>query len=218
MHPHLNELFEQAKDALEKNEYARAEVSQRKGCELLRQAGGDEAALAAELEKLAGIHYTQKKFDLSASEYSEVIEKRRAFLPANDFAIIQPLFNLAKLHFENQKYDAAELEMRDVLALAETYSDSRQMKAFFLYELGWLLYFVGKYRESEPYLLRSLPLCDETYGRSNSQTIHVLSAIARLTQTRRTSAKTRNLSSGRPSRRVEGMRNCGGTTCLSFAV
>src|SRR4029077_18766888 len=70
--------------------------------------------------------------------------------------------------------------MRKALAWAETRSDSPESVAFCLYELGWLLYYVGKYRESEPYLLKALPICDAVHGGSHHQTIQVLGGIALL--------------------------------------
>jgi hypothetical protein len=48
--------------------------------------------------------------------------------------------------------------MRRVLSIAEAHSDSHETLAFCLYELGFLLYYVGKYREAEPLLLRALSI------------------------------------------------------------
>jgi tetratricopeptide (TPR) repeat protein len=75
----------------------------------------------------------------------------------------------AKSHWEGQKYELAETEMRKALSLAETRDDSPESAAFCLYELGWLLYYVGKYQEAEPYLLKALQICEATYGESHSQ-------------------------------------------------
>lgn len=55
------------------------------------------------------------------------------------------------------KYDLAETAFRRALAASEAQPESRDL-ARFLSELGFLLYFVGRYREAEPYLLRALPL------------------------------------------------------------
>src|SRR5690242_757003 len=49
-------LLQEAAEALKRKEYAKAEVLQRQGYELLREEGVDESRLAAELEKLADIH------------------------------------------------------------------------------------------------------------------------------------------------------------------
>jgi hypothetical protein len=57
---------------------------------------------------------------------------------------------MAKSHFEAQQYEAAETGMRRALAVTETRQDSAESVAFCLYELGWLLYFDGKYQEAEP--------------------------------------------------------------------
>lgn len=105
---------------------------------------------------------------------------REKFMPTNDFNIPRRLYRLAKSNFEAQNYDSAEAEMRKALALAETRSDFPDSVAFCLYELGWLLYYVGKYRESEPYLLKALPICEAVHGDSHSQTIQVLGGIALL--------------------------------------
>jgi tetratricopeptide (TPR) repeat protein len=175
-------LLQQAAEALKSKEYAKAEALQRQGCELLREDRVDESRLATELEKLADIHCTQKKFEQCANEYSKVVQMREKFMPANDSNILRPLYRLAKSHFEGQNYEFAEAEMRKVLALAETRSDSPESVAFCLYELGWLLYYIGKYRESEPYLLKALPICDAVHGGSHPQTIQVLGGIALLYQ------------------------------------
>ena len=173
-------LLEQAAEALKNKQYPNAEALQRKGCELLRELGGEESRLADEVEKLAQIHYVQKKFSTSASEYQEVVRMREKALPENDLGILKALYGLAKAHFEGQQYELSETEMRKALAIAEIRSDSRETLAFCLYELGWLLYYVGKHREAEPYLLKSLPICEKTYGRSHSQTIRALVGIALL--------------------------------------
>jgi tetratricopeptide (TPR) repeat protein len=173
-------LLQQAAEALNSKEYAKAEALQRQGCERLREEGVDESRLANELETLADIHCTQKKFEQCANEYTKVVQMREKFMPANDFNILRPLYRLAKSHFEAQNYESAEAEMRKALALAETRSDSPESLAFCLYELGWLLYYVGKYRESEPYLLKALPICDAVHGGSHAQTIQVLGGIALL--------------------------------------
>jgi tetratricopeptide (TPR) repeat protein len=173
-------LLQQAAKALKSKEYAKAEALQRQGCELLREEQVEESRLATELETLADIHCTQKKFKQCANEYSQVVQMREKFMPANDFNILRPLYRLAKSNFEAQNYESAEAEMRKALALGETYSDSPETMAFCLYELGWLLYYVGKYREAEPYLLRALPICEAVHGGSHHQTIQVLGGIALL--------------------------------------
>jgi tetratricopeptide (TPR) repeat protein len=165
---------------LEANQYAKAEALQRQACELLRGQPTDESVLAAEIEKLADIHCIQQKFDQCACEYAEVVSMREKFLPANDFNILRPLYRLAKSHFEGQKYELAEAEIRKALALTESRNDSPESVAFCLYELGWLLYFVGKYQDAEPYLLKAVSVCEAVQGSSHSQTVQVLGAIALL--------------------------------------
>jgi tetratricopeptide (TPR) repeat protein len=173
-------LLEQAAEALKNKQYANAEVLQRQACELIRGERLDDSRLATEIEKLADIHCIQKKFDECASEYAEAVRLREKFLPENDFEILRPLYRLAKSHFEGQKYDSAEAEMRRALSLAESRKDLPESVAFTLYELGWLLYYVGKYREAEPYLIRALSICEETHGATPNQTIQVLGRIALL--------------------------------------
>jgi tetratricopeptide (TPR) repeat protein len=174
-------LLQQAAEALKSKEYAKAEVLQRRGYEqLLREERVEESRLSTELEKLADIHCTQKKFEQCANEYAEVVQMREKFMPANDFNILRPLYRLAKSHFEGQNYESAEAEMRKALTLSETRTDSPESVAFCLYELGWLLYYVGKYLESEPYLLKALPICDTVHGGSHPQTIQVLGGIGLL--------------------------------------
>ena len=116
---------------------------------MLRQQGADGSQLTVELETLADIHCTQRKFEACANGYAEVVQLREKLVPENDYSILRPLYRLAKSHFEDQKYEPAEAEMRRALALAETRNGSPESVAFCLYELGWLLYYVGKYREAE---------------------------------------------------------------------
>jgi hypothetical protein len=171
-------LLIQAKEALEAKQYAKAEAMQRKACDLMREQRADDSRLANEIEKLADIHYVQHKLDESASEYSEVVQIRERLLPKNDFNILRPLHRLARSHFEGQKYDFAEVEMRRALTIAEAYAAAPETLAFSLYELGFLLYFVGKFGEAEPLLLRALSICDASLGSSHHQTIRVLGGIA----------------------------------------
>jgi Flp pilus assembly protein TadD len=176
----IEKLLLQAKEAFEAKQFPKAEALQARACALMRDARVDESQLANELEQLADIHCIQRKFDQCASEYAEVVSTREKTLPPNDFNILRPLYRLAKSHFEGQKYELAEEEMRKALALSETRSDSPESLAFCLYELGWLLYFVGKYKEAEPYLLRGLPICEAVHGASHSKTVQALGGIALL--------------------------------------
>ncbi len=173
-------LLQQAAEALKNKQYPAAESLQRKGCELLREQRAEESRIANEIEKLADIHCAQSKFDLCANEYADVVRMREKFLPENDFSILRVLYRLAKSHFEGQQYDRAESEMRRVLSMGETHTDSHETLAFCLYELGFLLYYVGKYQEAEPFLLRALPICETNFAASHHQTIQVLGGIALL--------------------------------------
>jgi tetratricopeptide (TPR) repeat protein len=173
-------LLAQAREAFEAKQYANAEVFQRRACELMQGEQADDSRLASEMERLADIHCIQNKFDECANEYAEVVKLREKFLPQNDFEILRPLYRQAKSHFEGQKYGLAEAEMRRALSLSESRNDSPESLAFSLYEMGWLLYFVGKYAEAEPYLLRALSICEESHGETHHQTIRVLGGIALL--------------------------------------
>jgi tetratricopeptide (TPR) repeat protein len=176
----VDSILQQAAEALKNKQYPQAEDLQRQACEILREQAAEGSRLAAELETLADIHCTQRKFEACANEYAEVVQLREKLLPENDYSILRPLYRLAKSHFEDQKYESAEGEMRRALALAETRNDSPESVAFCLYELGWLLYYVGKYREAEPYFIKALPISETTDGASHHQTVRVLSGIALL--------------------------------------
>jgi tetratricopeptide (TPR) repeat protein len=176
-------LLEQAAEALKNKQYPAAEELQRRACQLLREQGAEEPRIANEIEKLADIHCAQRKFDLCADEYTDVVRMREKFLPQNDFSILsilRVLYRSAKSHFESQQYDLAESEMRKVLSIGETHPDAHETLAFCLYELGFLLYYVGKYREAEPFLLRALSICDANLRASHHQTIQVLGGLALL--------------------------------------
>jgi tetratricopeptide (TPR) repeat protein len=173
-------LLEQAAEALKNKQYPAAEELQRRGCQLLREQGAEEIRIANEIERLADIHCAQRKFDLCANEYADVVRMREKFLPENDFSILRVLYRSAKSHFESQQYELSESEMRRVLSIGETHTDAHETLAFCLYELGFLLYYVGKYREAEPFLLRALPICDANLGARHHQTIQVLGGLALL--------------------------------------
>lgn len=182
MSSEIQNLLQQAKQALDAKKFPDAEAFQRRACELLRVHESNAPKIATEIETLADIHCTQRKFDQSALEYAEVLQIREKFLPDNDFQILRPLYRMAKSNFEGQRYEAAETEMRRALSLAESRDDSAVSVAFCLYELGWLLYFTGKYREAEPLFLKALPICEKVYGDPHSQTLQVLGGLALLYQ------------------------------------
>jgi tetratricopeptide (TPR) repeat protein len=169
----IDAVLQQAAEAVKDKQYATAEALQRRGCELLREQQADKSRIANEIEKLADIHCAQRKFDLCANEYAEVVRMREKFLPENDFSILRVLYRSAKSHFESQQYDLAESEMRKVLSIGETHTDAHETLAFCLYELGFLLYYVGKYQEAEPFLLKALPICDANLGARHHQTIQM---------------------------------------------
>jgi tetratricopeptide (TPR) repeat protein len=173
-------FLRQAAEALKNKQYPTAEALQRKGCQLLREQTADESRVADEIEKLAGIHYVQHKFETAASEYEEVVKLRRVIQPANRFDLLRPLYGAAKSHFEGQNYEAAEAGMRSALSIAETRDDSPESLAFCLHELGWLLYYVGKYREAEPFLLKALSVSESSSTVPLQQKVKVLAAIALL--------------------------------------
>src|SRR5580658_3549950 len=75
-------LLERAAEALKNKQYPAAEELQRRGCQLLREQRAEEPRIANEIEKLADIHCAQRKFDLCADEYADVVRMREKFLPA----------------------------------------------------------------------------------------------------------------------------------------
>lgn len=176
----IDVLLQQAAEALKDKQYPTAEALQRRGCDLLLEQQADAPRIANEIEKLADIHCVQRKFDLCANEYAEVVRMRERFLPENDFSILRVLYRSAKSHFESQHYDLAESEMRRVLSIGETHTDAHETLAFCLYELGFLLYYTGKYHEAEPLLLRALPICEANLGARHHQTNQVLGGLALL--------------------------------------
>lgn len=166
-----HECFQQAAEALEARQYARAENLQQQGLELLRRQIPIASQIPDELEKLAHIHFVQDKFENAASEFEQVLELRT---PTDKSAFLRIAYWLAKSRFAAQKYDMAEAVLRRALSEA----DAAENVALYSYELGFLMYFVGRYQEAEGLLLRALPLYEATKGPSDPWTVEILERLA----------------------------------------
>jgi hypothetical protein len=171
-------LITEASRALDNRQYAQAEELQRRAVKLLEERSDESVRVADELEKLAGIHLQQGKNALAAGEYERVLKSREALASANDSRVLRVLYLLGKAHFNDAKYDLAESAFRRGLAELQTRPDSTREVAQFLCELGFLLYFVGRYREAEPYLLQAVPLYDKLFGENHPTTVWVLERLA----------------------------------------
>jgi tetratricopeptide (TPR) repeat protein len=173
----IQKLLAEASQALDNQQYAAAEDLQRRALQLL-ETRSEASRVADELEKLAGIHFQQGKFGLAASEYDRVLKTREVSLPHADPQVLRVLYWQGKSYFSDMKYDLAEAAFRRALTASETRSGSRRNMAQFLYELGFLLYYVGRYPEAEPYLLQALPLYEKLRGANDPETVRVLERIA----------------------------------------
>jgi tetratricopeptide (TPR) repeat protein len=173
----VEKLIAEASQALDNQQYSLAEDLQRRALQLLETQAAVESRVADELEKLAGIHFQQGKFGLAASGYDRVLKAREVSLPHADAQVLRVLYWQGKSYFSDMKYDLAETAFRRALAASEAQPESRDL-ARFLSELGFLLYFVGRYREAEPYLLRALPLYETLHGANHPATVWVLERIA----------------------------------------
>jgi tetratricopeptide (TPR) repeat protein len=171
-------LMTEACQALANQQYAAAEELQRRAIEQLEAQSADVARVADEVEKLAGIHFQQGKFSLAAAEYDRVLKSRESSQPAADAKILRVLHWQGKAYFKDTKYDLAEAAFRRALAQSEAQPDFRREAAQFLSELGFLLYYVGRHREAEPYLLRALPIYETLFGVNDPATVWVLERIA----------------------------------------
>lgn len=174
----VQRLTTEATQALEKERYAEAEQLQRRAIELLEREAAEPTRVADELEKLAGIHYQQGKFGLAAAEYERVLKAREAWVPASNDRVLRVLYWIGKSQFSDAKYELAEAAFRRALAECETQSDFPQNIGRFLCELGFVLYFVGRYNEAEPYLLRALEIYEKLHGETHPETVWVLERIA----------------------------------------
>ena len=171
-------LITEASQALDNQQYAAAEELQRRAIQLLEAQASEATRIVDELEKLASIHFQQGKFGLAASGYDRVLKSREASLPATDAQILRVLYWQGKSYFNDMKYDLAEAAFRRALAASEGQPNSPRDVAQFLSELGFLLYYLGRYREAEPYLLRALPLYETLHGANHPGTVWVLERIA----------------------------------------
>ena len=174
----IEELIQQSSNALKAKQYPVAESSLRRAVGLLEKDGAPDETIATHLEQLASIHVEQEKFEIAANEYIRVLALRSKFLPPNDFQMIRVQHSLGRTYFADQNYESAEAAFRQSLSFSETRPESPAGLALCLYELGFLLYYVGRYAEGETYLLRALPLFESNKGPSHPETIETLERIA----------------------------------------
>jgi tetratricopeptide (TPR) repeat protein len=158
------ELLKTAKEFLDQRRYVEAEASLTTAIDLLGRGETDDAKLSWALETLAGVHFVQQKFALAASEYQTALQRYEKQASKDDQALLRVLHWLGLSYFNQPDYDKAEFSFRRALALAESRGDDAGNLATSLHQLGFHLYFVGKYREAEPYLLRALPLHEQVKG------------------------------------------------------
>lgn len=174
----IQKLTTEASQALDKQQYAVAEQLQHKVVELLDAQSAHASEIADEIEKLAWIHLQQGKFGLAATEYERVLKSRELALPTHDERVLRVLYSIGKSHFHEMKYDLAESAFRRALSACDAQIDSTRQSAQFVSELGFLLYFVGRYREAEGYLLRALALYEELLGGNDPATVWVIERLA----------------------------------------
>jgi tetratricopeptide (TPR) repeat protein len=172
------ELLKTAKEFLDQRRYVEAEASLTTAIDLLGRGETDDAKLSWALETLAGVHFVQQKFALAASEYQTALQRYEKQASKDDQALLRVLHWLGLSYFNQPDYDKAEFSFRRALALAESRGDDAGNLATSLHQLGFHLYFVGKYREAEPYLLRALPLHEQVKGIGDNATIEDLTRIA----------------------------------------
>lgn len=168
-------MFQEAHGARENREFSKAVRLQQEGLELW---GQEDSRFSLELEELAGLHYIQEKFDKAAVEYDRALGIWERAEPEDYAGSLRILYWLGKSRFKNEEYDLAETAMRRALDLAESKPVSPETLACSLYELGFLLYYVGRYPEAAPYLLKALHLFESAKGPSDPATIEVLERIA----------------------------------------
>lgn len=173
-----NLLLRQAAEALDSKQYPQAEALQRRAVDLLDEHCAEAPNTALAWERLAYIHFIQGKFELAANEYQAALKLYGDHPSEDSTAVLRVLHSLGQSQFNQQKYEMAEGSLRRALVLAESLPEDTGYRARSLYRLGFLLYFVGRYRESEPYLLRALPLYERAYGPANLETVEVLTRIA----------------------------------------
>jgi tetratricopeptide (TPR) repeat protein len=177
--PHdTDALLQQSALALESRRYPEAEALQKKVVELLRRDSPADPRISGALEALAGVHFYQGKFGLAANEYEEALRLSEKDAPGNTPTIWRLLYWQGQSLFKNQNYEPAETALRRALSVAESLNDDQENFAASLHRLGFLLYFVGKYQQGEPYLLRALSLNESIYGVGNVATVDVLTTIA----------------------------------------
>jgi tetratricopeptide (TPR) repeat protein len=173
-----DDLLTRAREALDGGRFAEGEALQRQAVEILRSRAPKDKQLLKELETRAGIHYIQEKFDFAESEYGETLSLGGEFRQESDPATLQLLNSLAKSQFKQQKYDLAESTLRRALLSAEGRKTLEKEMAQILHHLGYVLYYVGKYQEAEPFLLKALQANENRDEKDASEVVGILERLA----------------------------------------
>jgi len=182
--PLLASLYFSLGDAYKENiQYNQAEFAYRKALDLYEQLGADHPDVAASLNNLAGLYYSQGNYSEAAPLLLRLLEFKEQQLGSDDPSVASSLNNLALLYKSQGKYREAELLFLQSIEICE-----RQLGTYHpdiavsLNNLAGLYESQGKYSEAEPLFLRSLEIRERQLGVNHPDVASSLNGLARLYQ------------------------------------
>jgi tetratricopeptide (TPR) repeat protein len=139
----------------------------------------EQEPYANALYKLASVHFVQNKFGDAAAEYDRAFSIQQAVKPDDQPLLANINYWAGEAHFKNQAYEIAETRFREAIRLAQgaTKPDAQKL-ADYIYQLGFLLYFVGRYQEADGVLMDAVGRYDALYGPNHTDTAGTYERLA----------------------------------------
>lgn len=140
-------------------------------------AGGAEAAEADRLNADVVKLYREGKYDEALPAAKRVLELREKALGGDDIRVAYALANLANTYARKHRYGEAAPHFTRALAIAEKHG-AHDFAADLNTQLGLIRLDAGKFKEGEPYLLRTLELKEKVYGAEDKRLVPALLNLA----------------------------------------
>ena len=144
-----------------------------------QEALGLELDLADNLDDLAGLYYSQGKYEAAESLVLQSLALRKKLLGEDHPSVATSLNHLALLYESQEKYEAAEPLFLQSLALRKKLLGEDHLDvATSLNNLANLYKFQGKYEAAEPLYLQSLALTKKRLGEDHPDVAISLNNLA----------------------------------------